>query len=262
MSYKDIIVYLDASDLNEARVETAIKIAAQHNAKLTGVDISTAAAFEGERRERAQAIQGTFEKMVRTAGLEAECRVASTSAKTAQELFSLSHCADFIVASQPHPDSAHLTAAAVPKDVLLASGVPMLILPTGWEAKDPVGRRILLAWNFSRESTRALHDSMPMLAKAESVVLFVFDANFDSHRSDLLDVVAHLERHGIKVTVDGWRGTGDVDTIGAMFASLDREEADLIVAGAYGHSPLSESLFGGVSEQLLHNVSMPVVMSH
>jgi nucleotide-binding universal stress UspA family protein len=260
MSYKDIIVYLDASDLNEPRLETAIKIAAQHKAKLTGVNISTAAAFEGESREKAQAIQGTFKKMVRIAGLEAEYRVAGTSAKTAQELFS--HCADLIVASQPHPDSAHLAAAAVPKGVLLASGVPMLILPTGWEAKQPIGRRILLAWNFSRESTRALHDSMPMLTKAESVALFIFDASFDPHRPDVLDVVAHLERHRIKVTVDGWRGAGEVDTISVMFACLDREEADLIVAGAYGHSPLSESLFGGVSEQLLNNVSMPVVMSH
>ncbi|WP_340669936.1 universal stress protein [Phyllobacterium sp.] len=227
---------------------------------MIGVDISTAVAFEGERRERAQAIEATFEKMVRIAGLEAEFRVAGTSAKTAQELFS--HCADFIVTSQPHPDSAHLAAAAVPKDVLLTSGVPMLILPTGWEAKDPIGRHILLAWNFSRESTRALHDSMPLLINAESVALFVFDRSFNPRRSDVLDVVAHLERHGVKVTVDGWRDTGEVDAISAMFACVDRDEADLIVAGAYGHSPLVESLFGGASEQLLHNISMPVMMSH
>lgn len=260
MSYKDIIVYLDASDLNEPRVETAIKLAEQHKARLIGVDISTSEAFEGERREQALAIQDTFDNMVRVAGLETECRVAGTSAKSAKELFS--HCADLIVASQPHPDSAHLAAAAVPKDVLLTSGVPMLVLPTGWKAKGPIGRNILLAWNFSRESTRALHDAMPLLIKAESVALFVFDASFDPRHSDVLDVVAHLERHGIKATVDGWRDTGEIDAISAMFASLDRDDADLIVAGAYGHSPLLESLFGGASEQLLSNISMPVVMSH
>lgn len=260
MSYKDVVVYLDASDLNEPRVETAIKLAEQHSARLIGVDISTAVAFEGERRERAQAIQGTFEKMARQTRLEAECRTAGTSASTAQELFA--HCADIIVSSQLHVDSAHLAAAAVPKDVLLNAGVPMLILPTEWQAKEAVGRSILLAWNFSRESTRALHDSMPMLAKSEHVTLFVFGAGFDPHNSDVLDVVAHLERHGIKVTVDGWRDTGEFDTIDAMFASLEREKSDLIVAGAYGHSPLRESLFGSTSEQLLNNISMPLVMSH
>jgi len=71
MSYKDIVVYLDASDLNEARVLIAIKIAKQHKARLIGVDISTAEALVGERRERARAIEETFEQMVRTAGVEA-----------------------------------------------------------------------------------------------------------------------------------------------------------------------------------------------
>lgn len=262
MSYKDIVVYLDATDQNEPRVETAIKIAAQHNAKLIGVDISTAAAFEGESRERAEAIQDSFESMVRIAGLEADCRVAGNLAKTTQELRSLSYCTDLIVASQPHQDGAHLAAAAVPKDVLLSSGVPMLILPRWWEAKEPIGRSVLLAWNFSRESTRALHDSMPMLAKAESVTLFVFGADFDPRHPDVMDVVAHLGRHGIKVTVDGWRDTGEVDVISAMFTFVDRARADLIVAGAYGRSPLSEYLFGGTSEQLINNISVPVMMSH
>jgi len=64
------------------------------------------------------------------------------------------------------------------------------------------------------------------------------------------------------VTVDGWRDTTQGDAIDAMFACLDRDQSDLIVAGAYGHSPLWESLFGSVSEQLLDNISMPVLMSH
>jgi nucleotide-binding universal stress UspA family protein len=260
MSYKDIVVYLDASDLNEARVLIAIKIAKQHKARLIGVDISTAEALVGERRERARAIEETFEQMVRTAGVEAKCRVAGTSARTAQDLFS--HCADLIVSSQPYVGSADLAAPAVPKDVLLTAGVPMLIVPTAWKVENSIVRRILLAWNFSRESTRALHDSMPMLAKAGSVALFVFAADFDPRSTAVLDVVAHLERHDVKVTVDGWRDTKQSDAIDAMFACLEREKSDLIVAGAYGHSPLRESLFGSVSEQLLDNISMPVLMSH
>ena len=260
MAYKDIVVYLDASDLNDARLETAIDLAEQHSARLIGVDISTAAAFEGERKERAQTIQDRFEERLGRTQLVAECRAAGTSASTAQELFA--HCADLIISSQPHVDSAHLAAAAVPKDVLLNAGVPMLVLPTEWQAKEPLGRSILLAWNFSRESTRALHDAMPMLSRAKHVTLFVFGAGFDPQNTDILDVVAHLARHGIEVTVDGWRDTGEVNTIDAMFASLEREESDLIVAGAFGHSPLRESFLGSTSEQLLNNISMPLVMSH
>lgn len=260
MSYKDIVVYLDASDLNEARLETAIELAEQHAARLIGVDISTKAALEGERRERARSIQGAFEERLAQTRLEAECRSAGPSASTAQELFA--HCADLIVSSQPHIDSAHLAAAAVPKDVLLDAGVPMLVLPTEWEAGRPIGRSILVAWNFSRESTRALHDAMPMLTRADRVTLFVFGSGLDSHNPDVLDVATHLKRHGVEAIIDGWRGAGQMDAVDAMFASLEREEADLIVAGAYGKSPLWEYLFGGTSEQLLNNVSMPLVMSH
>jgi len=105
MPYRDIVVYLDASELNESRVLTAINIAKHHKAKLIGVDISTAEALDGERREQAQAIEDTFEQLVRAAGVEAECRVAGTSAKTAQDLSS--HCAD-LSSSQASPMSAAL----------------------------------------------------------------------------------------------------------------------------------------------------------
>jgi nucleotide-binding universal stress UspA family protein len=47
-----------------------------------------------------------------------------------------------------------------------------------------------------------------------------------------------------------------------LFAGLDRESADLIVCGAYGHSPLFEDMFGGATRDLLNNISMPVLMSH
>jgi nucleotide-binding universal stress UspA family protein len=90
----------------------------------------------------------------------------------------------------------------------------------------------------------------------------VFAAGFDQRDPGILDVVAHLGRHGIEVTVDGWEDTGEAGAIDAMFASLEREESDLIVAGAYGHSPLREYFLGSTSEQLLNNVSMPLIMSH
>jgi nucleotide-binding universal stress UspA family protein len=38
--------------------------------------------------------------------------------------------------------------------------------------------------------------------------------------------------------------------------------ADLIVAGAYHHSPLRESLIGGVSRELFQHMTVPVLMSH
>ena len=64
-------------------------------------------------------------------------------------------------------------------------------------------------------------------------------------------LVAHLANHGVKARVEGWTDTGDIDAVSALFACLDRDDIDLIVAGAYGHSRWVEGLFGGVSQDLI-----------
>jgi nucleotide-binding universal stress UspA family protein len=74
--------------------------------------------------------------------------------------------------------------------------------------------------------------------------------------------VTHLSRHGVRARISDWTHTGDVGAIEAMFASLDTQSADLIVAGAFGHSRVFESLFGSVSHDLLAQPVLPVLMSH
>jgi hypothetical protein len=72
----------------------------------------------------------------------------------------------------------------------------------------------------------------------------------------------HLAAHGVKTEhISDWTNTGDLTAIEALFASLDTQDADLIVAGAYGHSRLYEGLFGGVTMDLMHQQSLPVLMS-
>jgi nucleotide-binding universal stress UspA family protein len=48
-------------------------------------------------------------------------------------------------------------------------------------------------------------------------------------------------------------------------AILDYAEhigADSIVSGGYGHSRLRERLLGGVTRELLHTASVPVLFAH
>jgi nucleotide-binding universal stress UspA family protein len=262
MSFKDILVYLDAGAQTDARVRTAVDLAVRHKARLVGVDISTEAALVGEERDRAVSLETDFTKRARAAGIPFKFRATSPQAKTAQDLYS--HSADLLITTQPHPDRLHLANPAIPKDILLTSGVPMLVLPDGWTNADAIGKNVVIAWNFSREATRALHDAMPILEKAEKVFVYMFGPNYDPHNRDLQDIIGHLDLHGIKAELDGWREADsfDIDAISALFSLLDREDADLIVSGAYGHSPLFEDLFGGATNTLLNNISMPVFMSH
>ena len=75
-------------------------------------------------------------------------------------------------------------------------------------------------------------------------------------------LIEHLSRHGVTAQISDWTNTGDVTAVEALFASLDTQTADLLVAGAFGHSRVFESLFGSVSLDLLRQPVLPVRVSH
>ena len=74
-------------------------------------------------------------------------------------------------------------------------------------------------------------------------------------------VVRHLQRLGIAAKREETRG-GDIRTADVLLSRASDLDADLIVAGAYHHSQFREALLGGVSRELLHHMTVPVLMSH
>lgn len=260
MPFKDIVVYLDATPDCRGRLLTAIAFAERHEARLIGVDVSTKEAYEGEERDVALALEEDFTNAVEARGLDFRFHAVAPDAYSAEELFA--HSADLLISTQPHPDRHHLINKAIPREVLTASGVPMLVLPTGWTGGDAIGEDVVIAYNFSREATRAVHDAMPILTMAKQVFVFVFADNYSDENIHLQALRDHLGRHGVSATLNGWRDRGETDMISALFAGLDKELADLIVSGAYGHSTFFEEMFGGATQKLIKNVSMPLLMSH
>jgi hypothetical protein len=118
---------------------------------------------------------------------------------------------------------------------LLASGAPLLTLPNDWKLS-AVGENIVIAWNASREAIRAVHDAMPLLVKAKKVTIFTFSARESALHATSEMLSDHLLRHGVVAQISDWPDTGEMSALEALFASLDTQNADLIVAGAFGHS--------------------------
>ena len=75
MTYRDILVFLDGSQDNEARLDFALSLAKEHGARLTGVDVNSAAAFEGEWSQRAQTVEELFQAKARQAGTSIRFRL-------------------------------------------------------------------------------------------------------------------------------------------------------------------------------------------
>jgi nucleotide-binding universal stress UspA family protein len=148
-----------------------------------------------------------------------------------------------------------------PGEAILRLGRPALFVPN--DVSSLQAEHVVIAWKDVREARRAVQDALPMLHEATRVTIAEVCGSGDGRRAQasLDDVANYLARHQIKSdlrVIQHHEGSGAGELI-----KLAREEgADLIVAGAYGHSRLGEWAFGGVTRDLL--VSSPVccLMSH
>lgn len=259
-SFRDIIVFLSAGESSPARLDLAVRLAQQHDARLTGVDVSPPAVFDGERREQAVGLEGAFDERLRSVGVRGSFRVGNRSDVVGWKAL-YAHYADLVIAPTADEAAAGLVLPAVPEEVLLSAGVPMLLVPALWKPSD-VGRRIIVAWNASRESTRALHDALPLLAWAEAITLFAYGARQAVMQEEMDLLKAHLAEHHIVAEPFTWPASLDMTPTEAMFSCLSERANDLIVAGGFGRPRRLEHLFGGTSEELVHNLTVPVFMSH
>ena len=259
MGYKDILVFLDGSTDNNARMEFAFSLAQAHGARLTGVDVDAAGAFVGEWAERAKSLAETFHARADRSDVHVRYKITDRDAAGWKDFYA--HYADLLIATQPNQETFGRILSGVPEQVLMSAGVPMIVLPQGWKPRT-VGNEVVIAWSPSAQATRVVHDAMPILAGARKVTAFAFDPPADSEDADLEMLREHLLAHGIKIDIDRWSNAGDLSPIDALFASRALEEADLIVAGAYSHSRFREALFGGMTKSLLQQFSLPVLVSH
>ena len=258
MSYKDILVYLDASKDATDRLRLAVELAKACGARLIGVDASDESALMGAWGDRVLHIRPAFEAAVKAAGVASHYIGADAEPALGGDF---AHCVDLIIASRPEGDARKLVRMEVPDRVLIEAGGPVLILPQDW-IYGPLGRHIVIAWNASREAARSVHDAMPLLEKANKVTIFSFSSHTHALKASAERLADHLLHHGVAAHISDWTDTGDISALEALFASLDTQDADLIVAGAFGHSRLFETLFGGVSHDLLRQPTAPIFMSH
>ncbi|MBN9511640.1 MAG: universal stress protein [Alphaproteobacteria bacterium] len=137
----------------------------------------------------------------------------------------------------------------------------MLVIPELRPA-GPLGRNIVVAWNATREATRAVHDALPLLTRAAAVTVFAFDRRAQMMAEEVGRLLDHLGVHGVTADKFTWPDTGEIDAVDALFSCLSEQGADMIVAGGYGHARMLEHMFGGVTATLIDNLTVPVLLSH
>ncbi len=275
MALRDILVLINASERTDTRVGLACALAARHGSQVIGLRCSdpfsrvmlasdpTAGLLVGDLLGdlRAQArgetavMEASFREHLRRIGVPGEWRYVEASAFDHAPLHA--RYTDLAILGQPQNTDRMV------EEMLFQSGRPVLVVPhTG--AFPDAGRDVLVGWNAGREATRALHDALPILEKADRVTLFA--ANPSGGIDGLgdmpgADIARHLARHGVKVTVR--EASSDTHADAELLLNTAAEiGCDLIVAGAYGHSRLREMVLGGVTRTLLRQMTVPVLFSH
>jgi nucleotide-binding universal stress UspA family protein len=131
-------------------------------------------------------------------------------------------------------------------------------------AATPPGKRVIVAWNGGREAARAVNDALPLLVAADQVdVVCVNPGRGEEDDADLpgADLCLHLARHGVKAEAQELVAS-DIEAGDLLLSRAADSGADLIVMGAYGHARWREVVLGGVTRQLLNQMTVPVFMSH
>jgi len=145
--------------------------------------------------------------------------------------------------------------------VLLSVGRPVLIVPDGVTSN--AGQRVVVAWKDTREARHAVQSALPYLKVASHIALVaVAEEVLETAAHHQLDDVAnYLLRHGIKVNVKAvMHPKGSISH--QLISVAKSESADLIVAGAYGHTRLGEWVFGGVTRGLLQGSKVCCLLSN
>jgi nucleotide-binding universal stress UspA family protein len=281
MSYKDILVYMSGNSAHSAALNVAAQIATRHEGHVNGLhlrlpsEVPTFVMTEiGSQIKDAQrdAVQGLADK-TKAEFMDVVSDAPFTSAWLEQKgdevtlLPLYARRSDICIVGAGATKSSEARDTSLIEQLMLSAGRPVLMVPEqnqGVDTAKSCGDVVLVAWNASRESVRAVHDAMPFLKRAKEVHVVVGrvkDSIKPSNDVDGLDICTALKRHGVNV-VERYeeKVTGSVGK--HLLAKAETVHADLIVMGGYGRPRMREIVLGGVTHYVLKHTCVPVMLSH
>lgn len=274
MTLKSILVLADGGAGTEATLRTASLVAKRFDAHLdvlhVRADAETMVPIVGEGMSGAM-VEQVMDAMVKSiearssAALAAYQRVFGSgtgsvawrevAGREPEATAAAARLADLTILGRP--DTAEEAPMAATIDAaLFDTGRPVLVAPPN--GPDTICKCVVMAWNGSAQSARAVSTALPFLKKAEQVVIAV--GGGEDSRAPASGLALYLERHGVQASIDGFEVGHSIGK--AILDHAGRRGADLLVMGAYGHSRLREMILGGATREVLAGAAVPVLMAH
>ena len=287
MALRDLLVHVDQSQGALMRLHLAADLARRHGSRLTALYVReldpgqvhaqsagefglVSAADMNRNRRRivqaddatAQRLAGELEAIKLKSVLQVELR--SIEGRAASVVQQHARFADLCILSQQTRGDADSAGYTFSEAVLFSAGRPVLFVPASGSFAS-LGRHILLAWNSSRASARALNDALPLIEHAEHITVLAINPTEYVERYGALppeQIVEHIRRHNASSEGVRLENVPRVSIADVVQAEAHLRGADLIVAGAFGHPQLWEQVMGGVTCDLLARMALPILMSY
>jgi nucleotide-binding universal stress UspA family protein len=279
MTFRYLLVHLDKTETSAVRADVAVALAKRFHARLTALyavcdpDVPSLASrnryvFVERAAGKAHA---AFQLHASASGVDVEWQadIGSTDVQVSRAVVLRSREADLVVLGQFDPETADGSVPeALVEHTVLHSGRPVLVVPhTGhFQA---FGSRAVVAWNASREATRALHDALPLLRLADEVTVLALEPARALRASGIAEhavpdsLVRHLDEHGVTAKSD--RLTFDPSSIEPaerLLSYLADTGADLLVLGAAGQQQGRSAAKRSLTRQVLSKMTVPSLLSY
>ena len=212
---------------------------------------------EAQCRDRGEAFLAKLVEEAKQAGVDTITGAVASNATLLNETAAIeARYHDFVLCAWANDPTTRLTAEAI----IFGSGRPTILLPE----VDPLRelRNVAIAWDGSRVAARAVADAHEVLRRASRItVLTVTDEKPLSETNAAERLAQGLNARGLSAEAMSF-GTED----GPIDVSLQDRAleigADLMVMGAFGHTRLRDFVLGGVTNGILRDVRLPILLSH
>lgn len=275
MKFRDILAIAASGSPHDSVAAATAQLAGQNNGRITGLVAAWMPALvmtEGwvaspvwenvrveARAQLGKSVEAFRRRLdVETAAVAAVSGILLEDGEAADEAAMRARHHDLAIVGCPQTDGERRLV----ESVLFNSGRPVLLAPRQWTPRR-IGSNIVVAWTPTREASRALHEASDLIADAVRVTALTVDMTSacDECRNAGSGVVAHLARRGLDAKSCAIAPIGRTEGK-AVLDHAHAIDADLVVMGGYGHSRMSEFIFGGMTREILGAATMPVLLAH
>ena len=275
MTYASVMITLELGRSNTRLLNVAHDLAEQFDADVIGIAVSqprqmiygeafvSSGTIEQDVMEADATLEvagNEFRTAFKSYPHNIEWRAATILQTTADYVARQARCASLVVTGAQSEQIWRTNSFINKGDLVLKAGRPVLIVPEA--AESFVSEHILVAWKDTREARRSTLDALPLLKKAAHVTVVEMSTHsglVDAQHS-VDDVAKWMKQQGIHAEPMVTQATeGDTHWLDTI---AQRQGADIVVAGAYGHSRLREWVFGGFTRTLLLPINRFSFLSH